>query len=87
MNFMNCTHCGKALNRVQYSRDGKLKSCPNCSVEGGGVEHVFHKHPAAFGQTEKRVTDRNPDGDQSWCEKCRGKKGPVSGTPCSQVTR
>jgi 5-methylcytosine-specific restriction endonuclease McrA len=83
---MNCTHCGKALNRVQHSQDGKLKSCPNCSVEGGGGEHVFHTHPAAFGQTQKRVTERNPEGDQSWCETCRSKKGPVSGTRCSQVT-
>ena len=36
-----CRVCGKSLNRSQYSKDGKFKSCPRCSIENG-VEHVYY---------------------------------------------
>jgi hypothetical protein len=46
------------------------KSCPKCSTTNGR-EHVFHRHPLEFGTTAERVTDNNPNGDQSYCIDCR----------------
>jgi len=82
---MNCTHCKKPLNRVQYSKDWTLKSCPNCSVAGGTGAHVFRAYPGAFGRTTKRASAKKPDGPQSWCTECRGRKGPMPGTACSNI--
>lgn len=81
----NCAHCDEPLNRVQFSQDRAQKSCPNCSMQLGNGEHVFHPYPAAFGTTPKRASAHEPEGPQSWCEKCRSKKGPVAGTLCSNV--
>lgn len=71
---MPCECCGRQLNigtLHKYDDAGnEYKSCPRCS-DTNGHEHVFHRHPESFGQTDARVTPRNPDGDQSYCVDCR----------------
>ena len=62
-----CAACRKVLNRSLLASSGKLKSCPRCSVLNGH-EHVYLPYPEAFGTTEARITDANPDGVQSYCE-------------------
>lgn len=81
-----CQHCGKALNRSQYARGRQLKSCPRCSTENGSY-HVFHDYPAAFGNSDARVSDETPDGAQSYCIACRNPSvGSTSpGRPCPSV--
>lgn len=83
---MYCKHCGKALNQSQYAQDGTLKSCPKCSTEDG-AEHIFYFYPGAFGQSQKRISTKIPDGAQSWCALCRGDDfGPHQGAfRCSEV--
>jgi hypothetical protein len=79
---MPCSHCGHALNKSLWN--GVYKSCPNCSRNG--PEHIFYPIDSHFGDTPRRVTSRNPDGDQSWCEVCRGgNPAPRNGTPCSSL--
>lgn len=71
---MSCTCCKGALNDGmlhKHDEQGQeYKSCPRCS-DTNGVEHVYHKYPDSFGQTDARVTGRNPHGDQSYCVDCR----------------
>jgi hypothetical protein len=81
-----CAHCHKPLNNGQYSKDRKLKSCPQCSVEDG-TQHVFYPCPDGFGRSEERVTDGNPDGDQSYCYKCRGREMSEKPVSCAAVTQ
>lgn len=50
---MLCRNCGKPLNESQYSRDGRYKSCPRCSVLNG-EEHVYFPYPSEFGTTDKK---------------------------------
>lgn len=63
---MICRKCGRPLNESQYSRDGKYKSCPRCSVMNG-KEHVYFQYPREFGTTVKRESANHPDGPQSYC--------------------
>jgi hypothetical protein len=49
----------------------KYKSCPRCSTKNGN-EHVYYEFPDAFGVTEKRKSDKHPEGPQSYCIACRG---------------
>ncbi|MFX3617918.1 MAG: hypothetical protein ACE3JK_10345 [Sporolactobacillus sp.] len=79
-----CTHCGKPLNEAQF-RPG-FKSCPRCSTNGG-EEHIYYPYPDAFGTTDKRITRNHPDGDQSYCARCRGNdQGPhMDGVRCSEM--
>lgn len=89
---MPCQCCGQRLNvGVLHKYDelgNEYKSCPRCSATNGH-EHVFHRHPEAFGQTPARVTPANPQGDQSYCVDCRtldlGAPSTVylKGKPCS----
>ena len=66
-----CEHCQKPLSRGVYSSDRRRKSCPRCSARDG-AQHVFYPCPDGFGRSEERVTNSNPDGDQSYCYSCRG---------------
>lgn len=63
---MLCRKCGKPLNESQYSKDGRYKSCPRCSVMNG-EEHVYFPYPSEFGTTVKRKSVKHPDGPQSYC--------------------
>lgn len=65
-----CKRCRAPLNESIRSRHEDWKSCPKCSIDDGTL-HVFLPYPAAFGQSEKRVTSDTPDGAQSWCSSCR----------------
>ena len=83
-NITTCQHCAEILNRGQYSSDRRQKSCPRCSV-ADGAEHVFYACPDGFGRSEERVTEGNPDGDQSYCYACREMEQPSKKTRCSAV--
>lgn len=80
---MPCKCCTYPLNsgmihKKDLATGQKFKSCPHCS-DANGTEHVFHPYPNSFGKTPRRVTKRNPDGDQSYCIECRAlDKGVVS---------
>lgn len=70
-----CATCDAALNDgLLYRRQRTLKSCPNCSQRLGGGSHVFHEYPRDFTSTTHRQSEQNPDGAQSWCNRCRGNK-------------
>lgn len=72
---MFCKCCGKPLrDAISW---GEYKSCPNCSRMQG--EHVFYRRDD-FGYTEKRETENNPEGIQSWCARCRATHG--NAQPC-----
>lgn len=83
-----CRHCGQALNISQRDDEvnPKYKSCPSCSTNHG-EEHIFYRHPEAFGTSERRVSPTTPDGAQSYCTRCRsGRTGPYSDAiKCSQI--
>lgn len=68
--MIECSCCGKPLNRALKSEDGRYKSCPRCSQTHGQF-HIFRKYPDDFGTTPSRVTPQNPDGPQSHCLDCR----------------
>ncbi|KLE14837.1 hypothetical protein AAT22_15150 [Clostridium sp. C8] len=75
------------LNRSQYSKDGQLKSCPNCST-ANGEEHVYYSYPEYFGTTPKRASSNRPDGPQSHCESCRFEKGSYPNPVlCSEIEK
>ncbi|MFT5759654.1 MAG: hypothetical protein ACI9LM_004421 [Alteromonadaceae bacterium] len=82
---MACNCCGNRLNSgMIHKKDPvtgkKFKSCPHCSAANEN-EHVFHPYPGTFGKTPARVTAKNPDGDQSYCNDCRRlDKGELSHT-------
>lgn len=81
---MNCIFCQQPLNIAQTSNNGKYKSCPKCSTFNGR-EHVYYPCNN-FGYSDKRSTENNPDGIQSWCEVCRGRNTVNgTGTLCSQI--
>jgi len=80
-----CEHCQKPLSRGVYSSDRRRKSCPRCSARDG-AQHVFYPCPDGFGRSEERVTNSNPDGDQSYCYSCRGQDQPAKSTGCSAIT-
>jgi len=65
-----CKACNKELNKSQYRKGDKYKSCPNCSTKNG-KEHVYYLYPENFGTTPKRASTKRPDGPQSHCESCR----------------
>ncbi|MCG9714034.1 hypothetical protein L1D29_14515 [Shewanella insulae] len=74
--YMGCTCCGSKLNsgmlkKTDLTSGQKFKSCPHCSAANGS-EHVFHPYPGQFGKTPARVSAKNPDGHQSYCNYCRG---------------
>jgi len=81
---MNCTNCGKPLNKSQWNDEKTMKSCPACSQTHGTL-HVFHDYPAAFGTTDKRASDEHPEGPQSHCTACRQGEKPPAGALCSTV--
>lgn len=84
---MLCRKCGKPLNESQYSRDGRYKSCPRCSVLNG-EEHVYFLYPNEFGTTVKRESAKHPDGPQSYCTNHRANPdNPVQagGVLCSEL--
>lgn len=83
---LQCEHCQKPLSRGVYSSDRRRKSCPRCSARDGN-QHVFYPCPEGFGRSEERVTDNNPDGDQSYCYSCRDQEQPAKSTKCSTVTQ
>lgn len=73
---MQCNCCKKRLNigmihKFDKATEQEYKSCPHCS-KANGNEHVFHPYPESFGNSTARITDNNPDGDQSYCFECRG---------------
>ena len=67
-----CRHCNQPLNRSQRREEDTWKSCPECSVQDGN-EHVFYPYPSAFGESDKRASNEDPAGAQSYCEACRGR--------------
>ena len=79
---MVCNCCGEELSKA-ITR-GEYKSCPKCSQIG--EEHIFYPLQD-FGWTEKRITENNPSGIQSWCTECRGgHDGPHEGAiRCSML--
>lgn len=84
---MKCRVCGKPLEKSQYSKDGKYKSCPRCSVLNG-EEHVYFEYPAGFGRSTKRETAIHPDGPQSYCYTHRqdpNRNIPVDGILCGEL--
>lgn len=68
-----CEHCAQPLNQGVYSPDRRQKSCPRCSMRDGS-QHVFYARPEGFGRSDERITDTNPDGDQSYCYSCRNQE-------------
>lgn len=84
----NCKYCGRPLNESQYNQDKTLKSCPKCSVIDG-EEHIFLSYPDSFGVTEKRISSKNLDGTQSYCQPHRAKSDnriiTKNGIRCSYV--
>jgi hypothetical protein len=80
---MSC--CTKPLNtgmliKKDPKTGAKYKTCGHCS-SANGTEHVFHRYPLEFGNTPARITARNPDGFQSYCNSCRAlEKGKPSVT-------
>lgn len=84
---MICKKCGRLLKESQYSRDGRYKSCPKCSVLNG-KEHVYFPYPSEFGTTEKRISTNHPDGPQSYCTNHRANpNSPIQegGILCSEL--
>lgn len=84
---MLCKMCGKPLNESQYSKDGRLKSCPRCSVING-IEHVYFRYPNEFGTTTKRESANHPDGPQSYCTNHRSNSNnaiQAGGVLCSKL--
>ncbi len=72
---MPCSCCTVALNsgmiiKVDQTTGARYKSCPHCSAANGS-EHVFHRYPSDFGFTPARVSAKNPNGHQSYCNDCR----------------
>jgi hypothetical protein len=70
---MSC--CGNRLNTGMLIKKDSItgalyKTCGHCS-NANGSEHVFHRYPTLFGKTPARVTAKNPDGHQSYCNDCR----------------
>lgn len=82
-----CKKCRGDIAKAQYALIGEkvYKSCPDCSKTMG--EHIFYPCPNDFGKTDRRITETNPLGLQSYCAKCRGnKKGPHQGAiSCSEL--
>lgn len=75
--MVECRKCKVATNVAQFILyQGKVyKSCPECSK--AAHEHCYYIVPDDFGVTEKRITNANPIGIQSYCNSCRGGlKGP-----------
>lgn len=68
----SCGNCGVPLNKgIPRIKNGtEYKSCPKCSVTHG-MQHVYFSTPGEFGTTKKRISNKNPDGVQSYCESCR----------------
>lgn len=57
------------LRRSKYSRDGKRKTCPHCSLREG---RFIYKSMESFGE---RVDDKSGKViPQSWCYACRSNK-------------
>lgn len=79
-----CQACARLLSRSQWRANDMLKSCPRCS-SANGREHVFHRHPEAFGETSARASAADPEGSQSWCTACRGRMPPGGGRRCSEL--
>lgn len=83
-----CKHCGKPLNKSQYSKNRQFKSCPKCSSKDG-QEHIYYPYPGAFGTSIERESSCQPDGPQSWCTSCRPQDsvgGPYLGAKrCSEL--
>lgn len=79
---MLCVYCGRQLSEAQDMNNGQ-KSCPKCSQLNTNKKHVYYPE-SDFGHTDKRITRNNPEGIQSWCQKCRGENyGPhANGTEC-----
>jgi hypothetical protein len=73
-----CEACDAPLNRSRRSRDGRWKSCPQCSVRDG-THHVFYPFPDSFGVSEARVSGEDAEGAQSYCTSCRGRGQVASG--------
>ena len=69
--WKTCRHCGLPLGASVHR--GDYKSCPNCS-QSDGEEHIFYPYPSEFGKSSKRISSEKPDGDQSWCRRCRPKR-------------
>jgi hypothetical protein len=75
-----CASCREPLNHSLADKGGNWKSCPNCSaLNVRENEHVFHRFPAAFGTSVKRISAETPDGRQSWCTSCRLRDQPQYG--------
>lgn len=72
---MNCRHCNKPLQKVQWADGDSWKSCPRCSTRNGSM-HVFYRYPSYFGTTPDRATETRPEGPQSYCTVCRGNGDP-----------
>lgn len=80
-----CQHCEQPLNRSQRRDTGTWKSCPECSVQDGR-EHIFYPYPGALGESEKRASNEDPAGAQSYCEACRGRGArSTKARRCSQM--
>ncbi len=73
---MICEICKKPLNRTEWSADGTLKSCPNCSAHSKKKQHVYYHYPEKFGTTPMRSTPKHPEGPQSYCSSCRAEDIP-----------
>lgn len=93
---MQCVCCQSELNsgmiiKVDRNTGARYKTCPHCSAENSS-EHVYHRYPSDFGNTPARVTAKNPDGHQSYCNACRSlpKNTPssnyVNGVLCKDLT-
>lgn len=76
-----CEHCHQPLNRGVYSPDRLQKACPRCSTRAGS-QHVFYACPEGFGQSTERITENNPNGDQSYCYACRAYEQPATPSGC-----
>ena len=85
---MNKCTCPK-ITEAQYLliNDKVYKSCPGCSKKAD--EHVYYPCPDSFGTTSKRITENNPLGLQSHCNRCRaGKTGPhLDAVFCSRMNK
>lgn len=84
MSSVPCKICGRPLNKAQFSADRQFKSCPKCSTENG-EEHVYYKYSEDFRTSEKRVTQNNPDGPQSYCYTCRERGETGDRVLCSEL--
>lgn len=81
-----CPACHDELRKGIFKGNRDWKSCPDCSAAKG--EHVFRPYPVDFGTTDKRWSNANQDGPQSYCTACRG-RGSVSGKTlkCSTIEK